>query len=57
MISINRIISRVRVPSKAAFPMKLMSLLTFNFCVNVRMIISNRIAVCFGVNIKYIDLR
>ena len=57
MVSINRVRGRVRVRSKTAFAEKLMILFTFTFYANVRMVISNRIAVSFGVGVPYIYLR
>ena len=57
MVSINIIRARVRVRSKTAFAEKLMILFTFTFWANVRMMISNWIAVTFGVCIEYIYLR
>ena len=57
MISNKRVLARVRVCSKTAFAEKLMILFTFTFCDNVRMMISNRIAVSFGVRIPYIHFR
>ena len=57
MVSINSVRARVRVRSKTAFAEKLMILFTFTFCGIVRMVISNRIAVSFGVGVPYIHLR